>query len=295
MGIQRRDFLKIAGAAGCALLSGGARTADAAKVSDVELNGMLIDSTKCIGCRACEEACNAANALPKPEVSFSSEQVFETTRDTGTGAFTVVNRFPNPVDPERPVFVRKQCNHCNQPACATACLVKALEKHPEGPVVYNKDRCMGCRYCMISCPFDVPKYEYDSAMPYVRKCVFCHERVRKGEQPACSEACPEGATLFGKRRELMEIARERIYKNPDRYHPRIYGEHEAGGTAWLFLSGVPFEQVGFRGDIGSKSYPEMTTGFLYAVPHIFILWPTFLFGLSYLSKRGGKEDGHGEE
>ena len=179
MTISRRNFLKVAGAAGGVLLAGGAASAQMARAPEasaggVEFNGMLIDTTKCIGCRACEEACNEANKLPKPKVSFSSEGVFEETRDTTTGAFTVVNRFPNEKNPDAPIFVRKQCMHCNQPACASACLTRAMGKTREAAVIYNKDRCMGCRYCMIACPFDVPKFQYDSPTPYVRKCIFCY-------------------------------------------------------------------------------------------------------------------------
>jgi len=301
MTITRRGFLKFAGLTGGALLAGTrgpakAATAATGTKSDVEFYGMLIDSTKCIGCRSCEEACNAKNGLPPPKESFSNEKVLDEKRDTTPDAFTVLNKYPNEKEPDKPIFVRKECMHCNQPACATACLVKALEKTPEGPVIYHKDRCMGCRYCMLSCPFDAPKYQYNSPNPYVKKCLFCHDRIVKGEQPACSEACPEGATLFGKRRDLLEIARERIYKEPGKYHPHIYGEHEAGGTEWMFIGSAPPEKLGLRDNVGTSSYPEKTSGFLYAVPHIFILWPTFLFGLSYLtSQKNDKESEHGEE
>ncbi|HSN91231.1 MAG TPA: 4Fe-4S dicluster domain-containing protein, partial [Anaeromyxobacteraceae bacterium] len=234
MTIGRRGFLKVVGASG-ALAGAAASTARAATPAvagdgGVEFNGMLIDTTMCIGCRACEAACNEANQLPAPKVSFDSEAVFAERRDTTPDAFTVLNRFPNEKKPDEPTFVRRQCMHCNQPGCATACLVKALEKTKEGPVVYNKDRCMGCRYCMIACPFDMPKYQYDSPLPYVRKCTFCAERQKQGLQPACAEACPTGATLFGKKRDLLEKARARIQAEPDKYHHQIYGEHEVGGT-----------------------------------------------------------------
>ncbi len=302
MSLNRRDFLKVAGAAGCTLLAGNSKPSGAATTAGTtgkdpgEFYGMLIDTTKCVGCRSCEEACNTQNKLPPPKESFSNERVLDTQRDTAPDAYTVLNKFPNPKDPSKPSFVRKQCMHCAQPACATACLVKALEKKPEGMVVYNKDRCMGCRYCMLSCPFDAPKYEYNSPLPYVRKCVFCYDRVKNGEQPACSEACPEGASLFGKRRELVEIAKQRIAAEPEKYHSYIYGEHEAGGTSWMFIGGAPPEKLGLRDNVGNSSYPEKTSGFLYAVPHIFILWPTFLFGLSYLtSQKNNKESGHGKE
>ena len=289
MSLNRRDFLKIAGVAGCTMVAGAPRRAEAAGES-VEFYGLLIDTTKCIGCRACEEACNEKNGLPEPEVSFSSERVFEARRDTTPAAYTVLNRFPNGKDADSPVFVRRQCLHCCQPACASACLVKALEKTREGPVIYNKDRCMGCRYCMIACPFDIPKFEYHSALPYIRKCQFCYDRLKEGERPACVEACPEGASLFGTRRELLEIARARIYGEPGRYVPHIYGEHEVGGTGTLYLSAVPFETLGFRTDLGSTPYPEHTSGFLYGVPLVFVLWPSILIGLSYLADGGKKED-----
>jgi Fe-S-cluster-containing dehydrogenase component len=301
MGLNRRKFLKVAGAAGATLLAGNSMPSGAATVGSAgkdvgEFLGMLIDTTKCIGCRSCEEACNRQNKLPPPKEPFSDEKVLDRMRDTTPDAFTVINRFPNKKEPDKPTFVRKQCMHCAQPACATACLTKALEKKHEGMVKYNPERCMGCRYCMLSCPFDVPKYQYDSPSPFVRKCIFCYDRVEKGDQPACSEACPQGATLFGRRRQLVEIAKERIARHPGKYNSYIYGEHEAGGTSWMYLGSAPPSEMGLRGDVGFASYPEKTSGFLYAVPHIFILWPAFLYGLSYLtSQKNGKEEGHGKE
>jgi Fe-S-cluster-containing dehydrogenase component len=303
MTITRRNFLKVAGTAGGALLAGGGKPAQAAapqtSEGGVEFNGMLIDTTKCIGCRACEEACNEANRLPKPKVSFSSESVFEEKRDTTPDVFTVLNRFPNEKKPDAPIFVRKQCMHCNQPACAAACLCRAMEKTREAAVIYHKDRCMGCRYCMIACPFDVPKFEYDSPTPYVWKCIFCYEKQQRGEQPACAEACPEGATRFGKKRDLLEIARSRIYTEPDKYIHTIYGEHEVGGTGWLFLLGAPQEKLGLRTNLGTTPYPELTSGFLYGVPLVFVLWPSLLIGLNYLVKESKeteeKETSHGKD
>jgi ferredoxin len=157
--------------------------------------------------------------------------------------------------------------------------VAALEKTPEGPVVYNPERCIGCRYCMVACPFEIPKYEYEKAVPYVRKCSFCFSRVRQGQLPACVSACPMKALTFGKRKDLLEIAKTRIYQNPDRYVHHIYGEHEAGGTGVLYLSAVPFERLGFRTDIGTDAYPNLTWTFLSSVPFVLMLWPPFLMGL----------------
>jgi formate dehydrogenase beta subunit len=302
MTISRRGFLKVIGATGGALAGAGGATARAstpaaADQGGVEFNGMLIDTTLCIGCRACEAACNEANELPEPKVSFDSEAVFQEVRDTTPDAFTVVNRFPNEKKPDEPTFVRKQCMHCNQPGCATACLTKAMEKTKEGPVIYNKDRCMGCRYCMIACPFDVPKFPYDSNLPFVQKCTFCAERQKRGEQPACAEACPTGATLFGKKRDLLETARARIYAEPDKYVHQIYGEREVGGTGWLYLLPAQPEKYGLRTNLGTTPYSELTAGFLYGVPLVFVLWPSLLFGLNHMIKsptEGEKEiESHG--
>ncbi len=293
MNIGRRGFLKGAGAAGGALVGGKVARAAAPQASPagVEFSGMLVDTTKCIGCRSCEAACNEANALPAPAVDLFTDSVFAERRDTTPDAFTVVNRFPNEKKPDEPIFVRRQCMHCNQPACASACLVKAMQKTPEGAVVYNKDRCMGCRYCMIACPFDVPKFQYDSPRPYVRKCTFCAARQKEGKQPACAEACPTGATLFGKKRDLLEIARSRIYAEPDKYVHHIYGEHEVGGTGWLYLAGAPAAKVGLADNLGTTPYPELTSGFLYGVPLVFVLWPSLLFGLNHIVKEPEGEKG----
>jgi Fe-S-cluster-containing dehydrogenase component len=180
--------------------------------------------------------------------------------------------------------------HCNQPACASACLTKAMLKTEEGLVVWREDKCMGCRFCMISCPFDIPKFEYDSAVPKISKCTMCWGRLKEGEQPACVENCPEEALTFGKRRDLIEEARVRIYENPDSYVSHIYGEHEAGGTGYMYLSAVPFEQLGFRTDLGTTPYPEFSKDFLYAVPVILTLWPPFLLALNRATKKGEAEE-----
>jgi hypothetical protein len=133
---------------------------------------------------------------------------------------------------------------------------------------------------MLSCPFDIPKFEYDSPTPRIRKCTMCWQRLESGEQPACVEECPAEALVFGKRSELLEIARERIYTEPEDYVHDIYGEHEVGGTGWLYLAGVPFEQLGFKTTLATTPYPEFTKDFLYGVPVVLALWPMFLLGLS---------------
>jgi Fe-S-cluster-containing dehydrogenase component len=253
--------------------------ADGAK-EPKEFTGVLVDTTRCIGCRSCEVACSLAHDNFVPDIK--SDNALASIRDTTEKQWTVVNRFKTA---KGEIFVKKQCLHCWQPACAAACLVNAMLKTREGPVTWNGDKCMGCRFCMISCPFDIPKFEYFGWNPKIQKCNMCYERLLEGKKPACVESCPADALMFGPKREVMEIARHRIYSHPDKYVHQIYGEHEAGGTGWLYLSAAPFEQIGFRTDLGTTPYPEYTREFLISVPLIEFGVPAFLLGLNMLTDR----------
>jgi formate dehydrogenase iron-sulfur subunit len=288
MAINRRTFLKglgtgIAGAAPCSsLFSGRAEAKEvAATAAHKEFMGVLVDTTRCVGCRGCEMACAAAHGLPDPDGNAS---VLDKNRPTSTRQWTVVNRYKTE---KGEVFAKRQCMHCNQPGCVSACLVKAMEKRKEGAVTWDTN-CMGCRFCMVSCPFDIPKFEYDSAVPKIQKCSLCWERLKKGEKPVCVETCPSEALTFGTRRGLIEEANRRIYQNAGKYVTHIYGEHEVGGTGYLYLSAVPFEQIGFRTDLGTIAYPEHSKGFLYSVPIVLLLWPALLIGVSTITKREGE-------
>jgi Fe-S-cluster-containing dehydrogenase component len=290
--MNRRGFLKsflnsISVVGGSTLLGSSVRAEE--NRSGTEFMGVLVDTTLCVGCRTCEEACAQANGLPVPDIEGPGwEDVFDYERNPSVTQFSVVNRF----DSAEEVFVKRQCMHCNQPACAAACLTKAMLKTEEGPVIWREDKCMGCRFCMLSCPFNVPTFEYDSPVPRIRKCHLCFERLGEGEQPACVEECPEEAIVFGTRRELLDEARTRIYSDPDSYVHHIYGEHEAGGTGWLYLASVPFDQLGFNTDIEMEAYPELAKGFLYSVAVVFLLWPPFLLGVSRAT--GGAEEAEEE-
>jgi formate dehydrogenase iron-sulfur subunit len=158
--------------------------------------------------------------------------------------------------------------HCLEPACVSVCPVAALQKTAEGPVVYDEKRCIGCRYCMTACPFNIPKYEWESATPLVRKCQMCVERLAQGEQPACAKACPTGATLFGERDALIAEARRRISEQPNRYIQHIYGEHEIGGTGVLYLSDVSFAGLGFPAGLPAYPLPDRTWEVMSKVPAI---------------------------
>ncbi|MFC2171412.1 4Fe-4S dicluster domain-containing protein [Acidobacteriota bacterium] len=281
--MKRRTYLSslfkgIAVAAGAASVV-KPHQANAEKPSAPSSEGIscLVDTTLCIGCRKCEEACNKANSLPAPEKSFRDKSVFLSPRRPNADAFTVVNRYPGSPTPYKAhlkeTFVKDQCFHCLDPACVSACIVGALMKSPQGPVLYDADKCIGCRYCMVACPFQIPAYEYDEAVaPQVRKCSFCIQRLEEGKIPACAAACPNEAILFGKRSELLQLAHERIRENPCCYVDHVYGEHEAGGTSWLYLAGQPFEKLGFL-PIGDCALPRLTEAiqhgiFRYGLPPV---------------------------
>jgi len=276
---SRRNLFKIAGAAGAASLASGAVLASTAtRPAAKDARGVLVDTTRCVGCRGCEAACAEANVLAGPAAG-------DGPRQTGPTAFTVVNQGTAASATGETRFAKTQCMHCVNPACASGCVVRALEKTAAGPVVYHADRCLGCRYCMIACPFGVPKYDYASNTPLVKKCTFCAERQAQGLPPACAEVCPSGALTFGKRSDLLEEAKTRIYQNPEKYVHEIYGESEAGGTSWLYISDVPFASLRLPQGLERKSYPELADGALSAVPFVVTLWPPLLMGLYTFAKR----------
>ncbi|RMH72611.1 MAG: 4Fe-4S dicluster domain-containing protein [Gemmatimonadetes bacterium] len=219
--------------------------------SNSEGYAILTDLTKCIGCEACVQACKTINELPPAE---HPSKLSATT-------WTYIDR-------REGVNIRRQCLHCLDPACASVCPVAALHKTETGAVIYDFNRCIGCRYCLLACPFEIPKYEWDKALPRVQKCILCYEkRVSKGEEPACTAICPTGATLFGKRNELLDVARQRIKDHPEIYVNHIYGVAEAGGTSVLYLSDVPFEQLGFK-TAQTTPYPQLTWNILRHIPTV---------------------------
>ena len=269
--MDRRNFLKNLSMVGTATAAATSLGVASDIPEEHEFVSVLVDAKRCIGCRECETACAIQNGLPVPDTKDKS--VFEEIREPTPTQWTVVNRFDTETGR---VFVKKQCMHCNQAACSTACLTEAMKKTEEGPVIWREGKCMGCRYCMVSCPFTIPKFEYHSANPKIQKCIFCYERLAEGEAPACVQSCPVDALQFGPRREMVQAARNRVSGNPRSYVQHIYGEDEVGGTGWLYVSPVPFDEIGFRTDLGGDPVPELTQSFLYAVPVVFLLWPVFL-------------------
>lgn len=228
---------------------------------------MLIDVKRCIGCLSCETACKQLHGFgtdPEPTLSET--------------AFTVV-------ESRSQKFVRKLCMHCEDPACASACPVGAIGKLPLGPVVYNADKCIGCRYCMIACPYSVPRYQWSKLAPFVKKCDLCAERVKKGGQPACTEACPAQASVFGDRDKLIFEAWDRIRADSS-YVPHIYGLEEAGGSCVLFISDVPFEALGMKAaPTGNQPMPTLTASALGDSPKVVIMGGTILSALYWVTQR----------
>jgi formate dehydrogenase iron-sulfur subunit len=291
MTLSRRGFLGwMAGASAAAALPRSAQGAvNKAFKGYPDSLGVMYDNQLCIGCRKCEEACNRVNQLPRPSLPFDDLSVLDGKRRTTPKALMVINRYDS-AGPGRGSFYRRMgCNHCLEPACASSCFVKAYQKRPNGAVTYDASVCVGCRYCMIACPFEIPTFEYDSALsPRIVKCTMCQPLLLEGKLPGCVEACPTEALTFGKRDLLIRTARERIRRFPTRYVDHIYGEHEMGGTSWLYLSAVPFEKLDMRMDLGDVPAPELTSGALGTVPMVVALWPLLLLGIQAIAKRKDK-------
>jgi len=285
MGLDRRVFFKLLGATGITLAIGKETKAAQTSKGEVEFNGILYDSSRCMGCRTCEYECASAHGLPEPPAEVAA------VRKTNETCNTIVNTYQTS---KGEVYIKRQCMHCNEPACAAACLTQAMHKNETGPVTWDGDKCMGCRYCMVSCPFDSPKFEFHSANPKIQKCDMCFDRQKAGEKPTCVTNCPNDALLYGKRRDLIKEARRRIYEKPDLYVDHIYGERDAGGTGWLYLSSVPFEELGMNTSIQQSSYPALTKGFLYSVPSVDLLLPPLLLGIYAATKNNQSKEEENE-
>jgi formate dehydrogenase iron-sulfur subunit len=252
--------------------------------------GMLIDTTRCIGCRGCQVSCKAWNELGAGPAGFSATGSSPRHLDANNFTRVIFRDLPAGDGGVRSAFVKRQCMHCVDPACAAACPVGALTKTKDGPVVYDDERCIGCRYCMVACPFNVPKFQWDARAPYIRKCTLCADRQAAGQRPACVSTCPAEALTFGERPRLLEEAHRRIAASPRRYAPEIYGERTAGGTSVLYLTAVPFAVLGlagegFRTDLGEVPHGRYTREWMAKVPWVSLTVGGLALGLYHLNQR----------
>jgi formate dehydrogenase iron-sulfur subunit len=238
---------------------------------------ILTDTTKCIGCSQCAIACKKQNHL-------TADVPKRWDRTDGLSA----ENWTSIIEGPQHAFVRKQCRHCLEPACASACPVGALHKTGTGAVVYDSNKCMGCRYCMMACPYGIPRYDWAETVPYVRKCILCYDRIKTGRQPACTEACPTKATIFGDRDSLLAEAHQRINQNPGKYVGKVWGEEEVGGTSVLYISNVDLSVLAQGNHLGETPLPARTADAMNAVPFAFTGVLAAMAGLNWITSRRKK-------
>ncbi|MCK9418228.1 MAG: 4Fe-4S dicluster domain-containing protein [Nitrospirae bacterium] len=251
---------------------------------------VLVDLTRCIGCRSCQVACKSWNERSVKKTV--NQGVYTNPPKLNSDTYTRIE-FLEGASGQAPAwhFIKDQCMHCDDPACVSACPVGAFKKLPNGPVNYDYDKCIGCRYCMIACPFQVPKYEWEKRIfPWVRKCTFCSDRQADNLTPACIKICPTKTMFFGNKEEVLAEAKKRLAEHPGKYVNYVYGEKEAGGTSWMYIAAVPFEQLGFNMNIPAKKLPENTWAMLREIPFKVVGFVTALSLIAVFRNRGSNPD-----
>lgn len=321
--MDRRKFFKASLAGGAALAAGAASCPAQARETNPRLPeavGFLYDSTLCVGCKACVSACKQANDMP-PEFTTTDQPYWDTPLDLSGKTLNVIKVYKSGTMDHKDqaengfAFVKKSCMHCVDPSCVSVCPVSAMQKDPvTGIVSHNQDACIGCRYCVAACPFGVPRFTYDKAIPHISKCQLCRHRMADGKYAACAEVCPTGATLFGKVSDLKKEAERRLALKPgtptkfprgqlggadwsypgtaSKYLDHIYGDKEFGGTQMLMLSGVPFEKLGYP-DLPPTSDAASSEGLQHTLYSGLVMPLVFLGALSYVAKRNSKDDEEG--
>ncbi|GAB4484793.1 MAG: hydrogenase 2 operon protein HybA [Thermodesulfovibrionales bacterium] len=313
MELNRRDFLKVVAGGGLMLAAGGDAFARDPKTLPPEALGILYDATLCIGCKACQHACKQFNEMP-PEHT-AQEKIWDDPVDLSGKTLNIIKAYRNGTGENKDSetdgfsFVKRHCMHCADPACVSACPVSALTKDPKNGVVsYRKEACIGCRYCQVACPFNIPKFEWDNPFPRIRKCQLCNHRFQEGKFSACCEFCPTGASVFGKVTDLLEEAKKRLALKPGTYYNfpvqqvksseksyrasatyvnHVYGEKEAGGTQYLLLAGVPFDRLGLPA-LGERSDAAFSEGIQHTIYKGMIAPGVVFAGLLFAAYRSSK-------
>ena len=304
MAIHRRDFLKVSAGSGLLLASDITPAIAAPKALPPEAVGILYDATLCIGCKSCMVNCKKYNSMPGgalyreggdiPYEHRTPDKIYDAPTDLSVKTLSIIRTYTSGTGVNKDQvdngysFVKNHCLHCVDPACASVCPVGALQKDPvTGVVSYDESKCFGCRYCEVACPFGIPKFQFGSTSPKIIKCQLCHHRYAEGNYSACCEYCPTGASIFGRVTDLQAEAKKRLTLTPGSeynypvqrvdssytipktvsgYVDHVYGLTEAGGTQYLFMSGVPFDKLGFNPNITDQVYPELTWSYIKKVP-----------------------------
>ncbi|MCU7838663.1 MAG: hydrogenase 2 operon protein HybA [Candidatus Thiodiazotropha sp. (ex Lucinoma annulata)] len=322
--MKRRDFLKASLGGTAALLSSGAAEARGNLEPAEDAIGMLFDSTLCIGCKACVSKCKEVNGMPP--VAMEDEIQYDAARDLSPQTLNVIKVYMEGVGTQKDqavdgfAFEKRSCMHCVDPGCVSVCPVTALRRHPKtGIVTYHADACIGCRTCMVGCPYNVPQFDYDNPFGEIHKCQMCNqagvERVDKGMMTGCAEVCPTGATLFGSRKALLEEAQRRmtlsageIYnyprgdiRKPESHHEKqvpayqkhIWGEKEAGGTNVMHISAISFDKLGMP-PLGERSYASISETVQHTLYKYLALPAVALAGLTFVVRRNTSDDEGGD-
>ncbi len=292
MSMDRRTLLKGAAAVGAGAAVSTANKAEASSAratAPPDAVGMLYDATRCIGCRACVTACQTANNLPG--------NIYDPPNDLDGHTKNIIKVYE--ADGERS-YMKQQCMHCIDPGCANACMIGAFKKREFGIVTWDGSRCIGCRYCQVACPYNIPKFQWDTAVPLIVKCELCNHMLARGEKPGCCQACPKEAVIFGTYEELLADARQRIAEHRERYYPKgdpqIFGDTEGGGTQVLYLAGVDFEKLGLP-PLGDEGVASLARNIQHGIYKGFVA-PVALYGIlgavlwrnRRASKKGGSDE-----
>ncbi len=291
MTMDRRSLLKGVAAAG----AGAAVSALPVEASTPKPEipedafGMLYDATRCIGCRACVTACKEANAMPG--------NLYNPPEDLSGDTKNIIKVWHRGQADQS--YMKAQCMHCLDPACARACMIGAFKKREFGIVTWDPDKCIGCRYCQVACPFSIPKFQWAEAMPKIVKCELCNHRISDSTgkpMPACCEVCPREAVISGDYNDLLAEAQRRLDEHPERYYPegspKIYGAEDGGGTQVLYLAGVDFENLGLP-DLGTDPAGISAKKIQHTIYKGFVA-PVALYGIlgavMWRNRRSGKEE-----